>query len=327
MPRPRSQRILTIKENLRRSLQEGFRLPGARFLSTRALADKHGISYVTAHRMLRELADEGLVERRGASGTFLEGEVVSPTRAQLFFNPRARRPDSFGAHLLRVLTHELERLGIPFTCAWSGRPSPRVYPIVWERPDILQALAAQHRFALALNQPPPPGSAAFYIDSVAADDFSGGAWAAQWLRRLVGPTARLAVLTGPAHDLRSRERTAGFTSLEPAAVVVEGGTWFYDEALPQARRVLRSGAAGIFCCNDRLAQAVHDSAPAAAPPRIVGFDNAPIAGKVGLSTIGLPWRELVATTCEIVGRRLAGHRGPARRLTLPHEPVPRHTAA
>lgn len=327
MPRPRSTRILEIKASLRNSLLEGFRLPGARFLSARALAKKHRISYVTAHRLLGELAGEGLIERRNAAGTFLQGEMATLTRAQLFFNPRARRPDSFGAHLLAVLCAELERQRIPFSCSWSEKPAvpASAYPVVWERPELLATLAQTHRFALALNQPPPPGSAAYYIDSVATDDFSGGAWAAQWLRRLVGSRGRLAVLTGPSDDPRSASRSAGFLSLEPNATLVEGRTWFYEEALPRARLALRAAPDGIFCCNDRLGQAVVDSCTKAARPKIVGFDNAPVAEKVGLSTIGLPWTEYVASAVEIIVRRIAGNRAPARRLTLPHEPVFRGT--
>ncbi|MDX2187514.1 MAG: substrate-binding domain-containing protein [Opitutaceae bacterium] len=248
-----------------------------------------------------------------------------PTRVQFFFNERAKRPDSFGAHLLAVMTAELNRQGVPHTCVWKGQPSTNAYPVVWERPEILELLAGEHRFALALNQPPPPGSAAFYIDSVAADDFSGGVWAAQWLRKLVGPTGAMAVLCGPLHDVRSSQRTAGFTSLEPRALVVESRTWFYEDALPLASRVVESGAAGIFCCNDRLAQAVFERAQGTRSLSIIGFDNAPVAEKVGLSTIGLPWSDFVATSVEIVQRRLSGHRGPARRVTLAHEPVARHT--
>jgi len=327
MARPRSSRILEIKELLRRSLADAFRLPGAQFLSARALARKHEVSYVTAHRLLSELAKEGLIERRAAAGTFLEGKIVTPGRVQLLFNSRARRPDSFGARLLAELSNELARQSIPFSCSWLGSPNSRAYPVVWERSDLLDALAEAHRFALVLNQPPPPGSAAYYIDSVAADDFSGGAWAAQWLRRLVGPKGRLAVFTGPAEDPRSRNRTAGFLSVEPSATVIEGRTWFYTEALPRARLAIKSGAAGIFCCNDRLAHAVLSVCNPDAKPRIVGFDNAPVAEKVGLSTIGLPWTDYVASAVEIIVKRLAGNRAPARHLTLSHEPVSRSTTA
>ncbi|MBP7142105.1 MAG: GntR family transcriptional regulator [Opitutaceae bacterium] len=73
MSRPRSRRILEIKAALMVRLRHETLLPGTRFLSARALASRHGVSYQTAHRLLRELHTEGLLRRVPASGTFMPG--------------------------------------------------------------------------------------------------------------------------------------------------------------------------------------------------------------------------------------------------------------
>jgi DNA-binding LacI/PurR family transcriptional regulator len=86
---------------------------------------------------------------------------------------------------------------------------------------------------------------------------------------------------------------------------------------------MKQGRDGVFCCNDRLAQAVlHwcNEHHKVAPP-LVGFDDAPVAETLDLTTIALPWEEMIAGAADVIKRRLAGAGGAARQLIFTPRPV------
>ena len=300
-----------MKRQLVARIQDGHHLPGRRFLSNRALARLFGISYQTADILIRELVEEGLLTRRAASGTYLPGPQLDQSSALLFFHPRAKRKNSFGANLLDRLTARLEKDRIDWRMSWtcpdlSGkRPiTTNRFPIIWDRPEAVDAVIRQRRFALVLNDRPPAGLGATLIDSVSVDDYSGGAHAAQFLIRRNPRPRAMAVLAGPRNDPRSAARVSGFLSIAQATVF-HSRTWFFDAGLSVADKVLASRPEGIFCCNDRLAQAVLRRTEDRDMPRplIIGFDDAPIAQWLNLTTIAIPWEELVAAAVGAVKRR------------------------
>lgn len=316
MSRTRSPHVADVKQQLIARITNVHHEPGQRFLSNRAVARRFGISYQTADVLLRELVEEGVLVRRVASGTYIPGERVEQAGVLLIFHPRARHKNSFGSFLLDQLTARLDRERIDWRMSWktpaatSTRPlGAGRYPIIWERPEAVDLAVRAKRTALLLNARPPAGVGATLIDSVSVDDFSGGAYAAQHLiapHPIAPPPKRarraaFAVLAGPTHDQRSAARVAGFLSVAPATVI-NSTTWFYEDALAVADQALAAGRDGIFCCNDRLAQAiVRRAADRARPrPRLVGFDDAPVARWLKLTTIAIPWEELVdAVVCAI----------------------------
>lgn len=81
-----------IKSHIRRLIGSKALQPGDRLSPARELAGEMGVSYVTAHRALRELAQEGLVCREGRRGTFV-----------------AHRGDA-QQYTLAVILHELGQL-------------------------------------------------------------------------------------------------------------------------------------------------------------------------------------------------------------------------
>src|SRR5436190_10971201 len=109
MPRPRSEKVEEIKAKLITRLREGFYRAGDRFLSNRAVAQKFGISYQTAHRLVSELCAEEWLERRPASGTYIPGGKSRGDGVQFIFHKRATRAGSFGARLLAALCARLDR--------------------------------------------------------------------------------------------------------------------------------------------------------------------------------------------------------------------------
>jgi transposase len=331
MSRPRSAKTEEAKTRIRARLKEGAHRPGDKFLSARQVAAQFDVSYQTAHRLLVELTEEGTLERRAQSGTYVPGRKARLSDAQLFFDARARREGSFGARLLSDLTRRLERECIPYELRWTDKRRVEIYeeslPVLWEAPEIAARCARAHRMALLLNDRPQPGLGAAYLDSVSMDDFSGGAAAAQLLLRAtprhLSVPSRFCVLSGPTHDARSRARRGGFLSVAQNAPVVASRSWFFEDGYEVASEAVRLGENGIFCGNDRLAQAVAQfCADNALPcPRLIGFDNAPIAETLHLTTMAIPWEEMIAGAVEIIRRRLTGDTSAARQIIIAPRPV------
>src|SRR5436189_4015559 len=159
MPRPRSEKVEEIKSKLITRLREGFYRAGDRFLSNRAVAQKFGVSYQTAHRLVGELCAEKWLERRPASGTYIPGGKTGCKGVQLIFSPRCNRPESFGGRLLEALTTRLERERIPkqITLAEQrkARPIDGYFPVIWECPSAARTCAENGVSALLLNDRPP----------------------------------------------------------------------------------------------------------------------------------------------------------------------------
>lgn len=329
MARQRSEKVAALKAKLIARLRDELQQPGQRFFSNRAIAKQFGVSYLTAHRLVQELVTDGWLVRRSGAGTFVSGPVAELRGVELFFHARARRSDSFGARLHEQLRSTLAELGIATKVTWADKGSaPRAdwLPVVWECPATVEALGEKRRFVLVLNDRPPPGLGASFVDSVSTDDFSGGAAAAELLRK-VAPARRLAIFAGPRSDHRSQQRVAGFRAHARSAHVIWAGSWYADDAAIIARRLVNERFAGIFCCNDRLAEALLNaySSVRKPPPPIVGFDDAPVAEHLNLTTIAIPWNEIVDGAIDIIRRRLDGDSGLAAQLIFAPRPVLRGT--
>ena len=313
---------------LQRRLGDGLHRPGDRFLSNRAVADQYHISYQTAQRLLSELVAGNLLIRRRGAGTYLPGGEERLRGVQLLFHVRAKRRGSFGAKLLSQTRSRLSRLGIETTVRLidpvRGKPvssSASLLPVIWELPAAVEKCATERKYAVVLNDRPASGFASTHIDSVSVDDFTGGACAAQML----ASSNRVSIFAGPESDVRSRQRVAGFLSIRRARVVHAGG-WYIEDGLAHCAELLAGKPDGVFCCNDRLAEALlrHLPSSQSARPEIVGFDDAPVAAELNLNTIAIPWAELVGAAVRVISSRLSGDRSAAIRLVVAPQPIRRH---
>jgi DNA-binding transcriptional regulator YhcF (GntR family) len=329
MPQHRTDKVEQVKQRLIDRLQHGFYRPGDRFLSNRAVAELFGISYQTAHRLIAELTREGHLERRPQSGTYVPGEQPAVAGVQVLFHDRARQEGSFGAKLLGLLVRQLELERIDAQVEFVGDDKSAVVaadrlPIVWELPDVVAECVRRECQALLLNNRPASGLESLHIDSVSTDDFSGGACAAQLLRDHTGKQRGFAIVAGPADDRRSVFRSQGFASVVKAATV-RAGSWFFDQGRRVAAQAVKQGKSGIFCVNDQLAAGVLAwcAEQEVRCPPIVGFDDAPIAERLNLTTISLPWTEMIDGVVRTAKRRLAGDRGTSSHQLFQPRPVVR----
>ncbi|MCC6353672.1 MAG: substrate-binding domain-containing protein [Verrucomicrobiae bacterium] len=322
MARPVSPRVESLRRELRQRLSAGA-APGDRFFSNRELARHARVSYQTASRLLDELVHAGWLRRLHGSGTYVAGDTSRARIAYLVFHPRGLRPESFGARLHAALRAALDDARIPHRELWAIRPPPLpddAYPVFWETYPARGSPLPKGRFALVLNDRPPPGLGARFIDSVQVDDFSGGCAAAELLRGRIGLRGAI-ILAGPRGDPRSDARVAGYRTIFPAAPVFHARSWYREGAEVAARRILVRKPLGVLCANDRLAEAVARAALQAGPdrPHLIGFDDAPVATELHLTTIAIPWDELVASATRIIAARLRADSHPAKQLILqPH---------
>jgi hypothetical protein len=325
VPFHRSEKVDDVKRRILGRLEHGFYQSGDRFLSNRDVAELFGVSYQTAHRLISELCDEGVLERRPQSGTYVPGGVRPLIGAELLFHPRSAAPESFGAKLLALLTRRLDAERIDWKLSHGGvdaTPALDRLPVVWECPVASAGAIDRRRPAILIDDRPHRGLESLFIDSVWTDDFSGGACAAQLLATQTRAARGFTVLAGPDDDPRSRMRVEGFLSVLPATVI-SAGAWFFAEGLAAADKVIATQPVGLFCCNDQLAAAVIKFCreQRVAPPPLVGFDDAPIAETLNLTTIGIPWDELVDGVVRIAKRRLAGDRSTSSHQMFHPRPV------
>jgi hypothetical protein len=333
MPKRRTANVTSVKEELLLRIQSGSEQGGHRFWSNRSVAAHFAISYQTAHRLLKELQTEGWLDRKPASGTYLERPLERLAAAQFVFNRRARRPGSFGASLLLRLQHALEEMGIAHATTWDGADTailPKRFPILWEAPHAARLLQKWRHYALILNQRPPPGLAATYIDSIGVDDLCGGVIAGELVQQRLKNRSgisqdEIVVVAGPQNDARNISRVSGFLSVWPSAKIISADGWYYADAFRHREEIRTGSAPAIFCVNDRLAEAVLDiySDRRENRPIIIGFDNAPVAEARHLTTIAIPWAELTRAVCSLTRARIAGDQSVSRLQLLVPRPIMR----
>lgn len=325
MARPVSTKVLSILDELRSRLKYGQLPAGSPFFSNRSLAMNFGVSYQTAHRILGELADEGLIVREHGSGTITSGEICPLTRVALLFHPRAFVPGTWSNHLRTRLEAELRQRKIQFRYIDTEESHDiqlQEYPVFWDPAHPVPAgIFRLNRFCLILNLRPRLGLISRWIDSVSLDNHVGGMIAGEMLRDRYG-CRKVAVIGGPTMDSRSNDRIKGFLDVFPSAVVLHAGTWGRPIRKVLFQEVAALEADGIFCINDRIAGRIKNECHwEGRAPAIVGFDNAPTAFENNLSTVGIPWDLFVESSVETIQKRLMGSRNPAIYKVLSLEPI------
>lgn len=329
MARPRSQKVLELKEKLIRRIEHGYYQPGSRFLSNRALGQRFEISYQTADTLLRELVAEGYLFRKPGSGTFLRGEAPQWQGVDLVLNERAKRKGSFGALLRDRLLEEFSKVGIAVRTRWDSpllRFSVGSLPVFWECDQLPQVLLDEGRYCMLINKTPPKGLSAAFVDAVSVDDHSGGVAAGELVKARTR-AKQIVILGGPQSDQRCVDRVRGFQEVVPESKAVFADSWFYEDGIKAVESILEKKPQVVFCANDRLAQALLDTVKRewVSPPRVIGFDDAPIAEQMNLTTIAMPWQEIADNVVEVVQKRMSGDTSTAITRILAPRPVLRAT--
>jgi len=325
MPRTRSDKVENILYELKSRIQSGHMPPGSMFFSARQLAKQFEISYQTAHRLLDELANAKLISRKTGSGSYVAGKLKPLTEAWLIFSKRAQRAESFGQTLLHLILRGLRKMDLTaevvLTDTLPNIPD-KVYPVFWEQHLTSDAISSLRRYCLILNDYPHFGLASRWVDSLGVDDFGGGIAAAELLKG-VYQCKRIGVLAGPPGDERSRQRQAGFLSAEPTGTIYQAGSWGPAISARALCAIKTDQLDGIFCVNDRLAAALksHFQKGNHTSPKLVGFDNAPVAIEKQIPSIAIPWQMFADHAVEKIRSRLGGSTAPPTNETLSIQPI------
>ncbi|PTY01790.1 hypothetical protein DB346_11415 [Verrucomicrobia bacterium LW23] len=223
--------------------------------------------------------------------------------------------------------HQREHQGVRHGMQSRGRTSAQERdagygPNAAEIAAVAATTQTLPEYALLLHDLGPSGLAGTFVDSISTDDFSGGLCAAE-IMRMRGHTSRTAVLAGPRKDYRSIRRVEGFMSLLPESHEVWADGWFLEDGLRAAPLLVSGNHSAIFCCNDRLAEGIlrYCAATAQRCPYLIGFDDAPVAEELCLTTIAIPWDEMVESALAVVRKRLRGETSTAARQILAPRPV------
>ena len=309
-------------------VSDEFRRAGQRFISARYLS--RGFRLVIrlpplANRAGRRWSNHPSSRFR----KFHRGSEENSAIRSFDFREASTAFRSFGDLLLRQLVLKMEAMELPFEVRFGGI-SPKhiredVYPVLWESPRLVHDLSADYRFSLVLHDKPPAGIGSLFTDSISVDDFSGGISAGQVLSRY--SPRRPVVIGGPASDMRSQRRIDGFRQIFPSAQLIVAGAGSSAMRTNIAAPLSSIQADALFCCSDRLAEAAlscYQKLQIHAPV-IIGFDNAPVAETLGLSTIGIPWEEVARAATAVIKKRLDGQTAHASAIVLPLVPVIRNS--
>ena len=178
------------------------------------------------------------------------------------------------------------------------------------------------------------------VDAAVADDDEGGAAAARML--LAAGHERIGALFGPADTSTGRERETGFRRVLAEAGVdlperwVRHGGFELAHGFASFKDVTGTGGrdapTALFCANDMIAIGAMNAAHAAGRQvpqdvALVGFDDIETASwpLIDLSTIRVPFDDMLRSAVSLLLERMGGHSGLGRRVVHPVVPVPRST--
>lgn len=186
-----------IKDRLKRQLGRGRYPPGARMPSEAELCARHGVSRMTVHRALRELADEGLLVRVQGLGTFAaQPDRVASTLTIRDIHEEIRARGH--AHRADVHVAREERARAPLAAKLGLAPDARVFHTLIVHLENDRPIQCEDRY---VNPAAAPGylgvdftttTPTGYLLSVAP------LWEAQYSIAAMNPTAQEARLLGIA---------------------------------------------------------------------------------------------------------------------------------
>jgi GntR family transcriptional regulator len=110
---------------LRDQIQRGALAAGTRLPSELALTGQYGVSRITVRRALRELAEQGYIERLHGVGTFVRARMTVPPKPITMSIADAARQTTFDSTL--ELLDFGKREPPPAVAALLGEPAPAIY--------------------------------------------------------------------------------------------------------------------------------------------------------------------------------------------------------
>ena len=336
-------KYLQVADTLRREIAEGIFRDGQTLMTEEELRMRFDVSRQTIRQAISLLEDDGLVDRRRGSGTYVRHgprrrqgivhvgvittfitdyifpsitqgmeSVLNENGAVLSLNAMYNDVETERNILERMLEEPVD--GLIMEGCRTARETPNR--------DVLERFAQRNIPVLFVNGF-NPGMEQF--PHVVMDDYGGGRLAAK--TALNRGYTRLAGLF-KTDDLQGAERMEGFTGeLKARGITVPGerllcfGTeerlTLFDTPAGQAfiRMLMRGEADCVVCYNDVFAatlmdRLLHQGVRLPEDIGFIGFDNAAFAGVIrpGLTTLGHPKDEFGALAAEKILRMIGGEK-------------------
>lgn len=318
-----------VRDHLRGQISSG-QLEG-QLPSERELAERFGISYMTARRAIGELVDEGLLSREQGRGTFVRSRVPRPAAVGsigilLPAKVRHGAANPFFAAVIQGVAEEGRRLGYRQTVIAEqpadllhgarGGPVSAIVAVAQSVGD-LPALDEARRTVPVVCIDSARGTAE--VPNIVCDNRGGSRQAAEHLLQL--GHRRIGYISGNLPGEVSEARRDGFLdALRDAGVahdpqlMVEGDFELESGHLGAGRLLSQSGPpTAIACVNDTVAFGVYRRAHEMGlripqDLSVVGFDDLPAASYLtpGLTTVAVPRAELGWAALQLLASMLQG---------------------
>ena len=207
-------------------------------------------------------------------------------------------------------------------------------PLTLHRAGIPTVLL--NRFTEGSSNPGNPRGS--QVDASVGDNFGGGELAAHML--LNAGHREIGALFGPKDTSTGRDREAGFrrTILGSSTALerrwIRHGDFTYGHGFTGVHALFESGAvpSALFCANDMIAlgalNAAHELGLKVPDDlALIGFDDLDFTAwpRNSLSTIAIPFDDLIQTAVAMLLERIGGFTGRGRRVIHPVMAVPRKT--
>jgi GntR family transcriptional regulator of arabinose operon len=336
-----------IRERLAREIASGRYAPGEKFPSEAALGRRFAASRITVGRAVRELQEQGLLDRVAGSGTYVrdpsprvregllfglvipnlgETEIFEPICQGIAAAPAARGHALLWAHAARAASREKQAVELARQSIARGVAGVFFAPLEFSKASaevnarVMRMLESEGIAVVLLDRRTGESGPRRACDLVGIDNHRAGYIAAE-------------------HLLRTGSRRVGFVRIEGQANTVKERVRGYRDALaefglepevftmPAERGWEPDGAAlrcdGFVCANDRIAGRCMQALGTAGrrvpeDMRIVGIDDVHYATllPVPLTTVRQPCREIGETAMGVMLERLAHPKMPARDVLL-----------
>ncbi|WOO40286.1 hypothetical protein [Rubellicoccus peritrichatus] len=303
MPKKPTKRILEVKQSLldkiadRNSRQRNF------FISNRELSLRYGVSYQTAHRLLKQLADEGHLHRAKASGTYLAGSDQSFDGITLFMDPLSKKKNSFGFQILSEFRKQLAERSISFEVSYCKRfrkfPENR-YPVIWGVDLDLRTFNSHVNYCTVLNQEVHAGLNAIFTDCIELGQLEGAEKLGRYVWEYYGINNPV-IIAGPKFNKVIRERVEGFKNAWPKCETIFSEDSTLEECRKAVIRARRYNFDAILSTNEEITSVVLKGIGRRKP--IVSFGSKEFLEKNRLEGLFVPVEEIVERSMEIYIKR------------------------
>lgn len=354
-----------ISQQLLTEIASGKYTSTGRLPTEMLLVKRFNVSRPTVARALRDLQEEGLIERRAGSGTYLRSQK---TKTDSFRQLGLLIPSLGTTEIFEVICGELANLARAHehTILWGDSTLPQsgqdlnkeqttklcdqfieqnvsgVFFAPFEKMTGQEEINVQiaDRFARAgvplvlLDRDLLPFPRRSHFDLVGIDNLAGGCLLAEHLIKL--GCERLAFVAQPLSAPTINARIAGVREAMAAHRLEERPDWIHI-GNPDDIKFVRSLIGGqrwdaLICANDLIAarllrQFEKNNFQIPRDMRLVGFDDAKYASFLGVSltTMRQPCRDIAVTAFRAMLERIADPTPPPRGLLLTPELVVRES--